>query len=181
MGNVKQEACELFIEQEIEDGLKQGKTPYSLGKEISAWLEKLFEAKVAPRTVEQRARRAENATNVASDPTPEDDSENGGSGGSSEPKTVGELVEQGSSVREAARIVAERTGQDEERVRTQYRRDPENELAQRFAFLAIKRLEEILPDDPGRQKALTGVAVWCIKAGADIEIIQKTLSREKRQ
>jgi len=57
---------------EIEEGLKQGKTPYSIGKELSAWVEKLFEAKISPRTIEQKARRTQNATNVANSPSPEE-------------------------------------------------------------------------------------------------------------
>ena len=35
------EACELYIEQEIDEALKQGKKPYSIGKELAAWIEKL--------------------------------------------------------------------------------------------------------------------------------------------
>jgi hypothetical protein len=31
-----QEACQLFIEQEIKEGLAQGETPYSIGKELAA-------------------------------------------------------------------------------------------------------------------------------------------------
>jgi len=67
MSTQKQEACQLYIEQEIESGLEKGATPYSIGKEIASWVERLFEAKIPPRTIEQRARRqkAENATNVA--------------------------------------------------------------------------------------------------------------------
>ncbi len=73
----KQEACQLFLEQEIEAGLQDGRTPYSIGKDLAKWVEKLFEAKISPRTIEQKARRrAENATSVASDSTPENDSEN---------------------------------------------------------------------------------------------------------
>ena len=54
---VRQEACELYVEQEIEAGLKEGKTPYSIGKEISDWIGKLFEVKVPPKTIESRAYR----------------------------------------------------------------------------------------------------------------------------
>lgn len=60
------EACELYIEQEIKDGIEQGKNPYSIGKELSTWVAKLFEVKIPNRTIEQRARRIINATNVAS-------------------------------------------------------------------------------------------------------------------
>ena len=58
------EACERYIEQESKSGLDDGKTPYSIGKELSGWVEKLFETHIPPRTIEQRARR-QNATNVA--------------------------------------------------------------------------------------------------------------------
>jgi hypothetical protein len=44
------EACEVYIDQEIETGLKEGKTPYSIGKELSTWIAKLFEVKINPDT-----------------------------------------------------------------------------------------------------------------------------------
>jgi hypothetical protein len=55
---VKAEACQLYIEQEIKDGLTQGKQPADIGRELSVWVEKIFEAKIPARTLEQRARRA---------------------------------------------------------------------------------------------------------------------------
>lgn len=63
----KQEACQLYIEQEIESGLADGKTKYAVGKEIATWIEKLFGAKVKPHTIEQRAHRFEEnlLTNVS--------------------------------------------------------------------------------------------------------------------
>ena len=64
-----QEACQLYIEQEIEEGLKQGKTPYSIGKE-----EKLFEAKIMARTIESKAYREKEkiTSNEVKPLTPED-------------------------------------------------------------------------------------------------------------
>jgi len=53
----KSEACELFIEQQIKEDLGKGKTPYSIGKDLSKWIEKLFETHVKPNTIEQRAGR----------------------------------------------------------------------------------------------------------------------------
>ena len=67
------EACELYIEQQIEEALEEGKTPYSIGKEISSMIERIFETKIPARTLEQRARRQINATNVANDSTAEND------------------------------------------------------------------------------------------------------------
>lgn len=65
----KQQACQLFIEQEIEKGLAKGDSTYQIGKEVAKWIEKLFQAKVRPETIEERARRIKIATNVATDPT----------------------------------------------------------------------------------------------------------------
>jgi len=71
-----QEACQVFIEQEIDKGLKAGKTPYSIGKDLTVWLEKLFEAKIPPTTIEKRAERirAKIPTNVGSESTQENHS-----------------------------------------------------------------------------------------------------------
>lgn len=65
------EACQLYIEQEIEEGLRKGKTPYSIGKELAGWVERLFEAKIPEKTLRKRAERSRNklATNVANDAT----------------------------------------------------------------------------------------------------------------
>lgn len=57
MGIEKQEACQLYIEQEIDEGLKQGKTPYTVAKEIIPWLQKLFDVRVNPKTIESKAYR----------------------------------------------------------------------------------------------------------------------------
>ncbi len=55
--SLKQEACQLYIEQEIETGLADGKTAYKIGKELTKEIEQLFEAKVNPGTIEKRAQR----------------------------------------------------------------------------------------------------------------------------
>lgn len=62
----KQEACQLYIEQEIDKGLSEGKTPYTVAKEIIPWLQKLFDVKAKAKTIEKRAerRREELPTNV---------------------------------------------------------------------------------------------------------------------
>lgn len=63
------EACELYIEQEIDDALKEGKKPYSIGKDLSVWIEELFNTKINPTTLEKRAERQQNKspTNVGKD------------------------------------------------------------------------------------------------------------------
>jgi len=72
----KQEACQLFIEQEIEEGLEKGQTPYAIGKEVAIWIEKLFQAKVKPKTIMERARRQKLSTFVDTDITHSSDTEN---------------------------------------------------------------------------------------------------------
>ena len=57
------EACELYIEQQIEEGLEEGKTPYSIGKELSDWVAKLFEVRISPKTLETRAYRQKSTSN----------------------------------------------------------------------------------------------------------------------
>ena len=53
----KHEACELYIEQQIEEGLQEGKTPYSIGKELSDWVAKLFEVRIHPKTIATKVYR----------------------------------------------------------------------------------------------------------------------------
>lgn len=55
--NLKQEACQLYIEQQIETGLEDGKSAYKIGKELTKEIDRLFEAKVKPNTIEKRAQR----------------------------------------------------------------------------------------------------------------------------
>lgn len=51
------EACALYIDQEIESGIKEGKTAYAIGKDLSKWIAKLFQARIKPNTIEKRAQR----------------------------------------------------------------------------------------------------------------------------
>ncbi len=65
----KQQACQLLIDQEIDEGLEAGKTAYSIGKDVAALIEKIFNAKIKPDTIRIRARRQKEklCTNVHSD------------------------------------------------------------------------------------------------------------------
>lgn len=62
------EACQIWIEQRIEEELqeqeKTGKSLRAIGREIAKEIERVFEAKVSPHTIDERARRML-ATNVA--------------------------------------------------------------------------------------------------------------------
>jgi hypothetical protein len=71
------EACQLYIEQQIEEGLQEGKTPYSIGKELALWRERTFAAKIPADTLKKRAQRAKEklGTNVPNDPTYQENSQ----------------------------------------------------------------------------------------------------------
>ena len=51
------EACELWIEQEVEIGLKEGKTPYKIGKELHEDIREIFHVKIPATTIKMRAER----------------------------------------------------------------------------------------------------------------------------
>jgi len=70
------EACELYIEQEIQSGLDDGKTPYSIGKELSDWVAKLFEVRISPKTLETRAYRQKNTSNEVKNSNDQQQTEN---------------------------------------------------------------------------------------------------------
>lgn len=66
------EACELYIEQNIQDGLESGKSPHAIGKEVSLMVAKVFDVKMKANTIEQRAHRIKKngLTNVSKKPEP---------------------------------------------------------------------------------------------------------------
>jgi len=51
------EACEVYIEQEIEAGHREGKSDYAIGKSLSEWIAEQFHAKINRKTLETRSRR----------------------------------------------------------------------------------------------------------------------------
>jgi len=51
------EACQLFIEEQIKEGLAAGKTPHSIGKELTSVIKKYFEAIIPAEAIRSRARR----------------------------------------------------------------------------------------------------------------------------
>ena len=70
------EACQLWIEQRVPEGLEEGKSYRQIGREISKEIEKVFEVYVKPETIRKRAERQDKGgTNVPPQPTAEDDSE----------------------------------------------------------------------------------------------------------
>jgi len=146
------EACEIYIEQEIESGLEDGKTPYQVGKELSDWVAKLFEVRIAPRTIEQRARRKD-ATNVA---------KKSNTVTNSAPYVPEEKsVTHPPTERGGARLGAGRPKKKAATPGTNTGEDKRNSEAFRIAYSAIAQLELIRPEDDFASEALDAVSSWC--------------------
>lgn len=147
---VHQEACQLFIEQEIKEGLAQGKTPYNIGKDLSAWVEKLFETNIPARTIEQKARRVENATNVASAPHPQNHSEIPEKPQTQQIRGESGKFEQGT---------AAGPGRPQKYTPIEPPLKPVSDALQ-FAVMAISQLERVRDDDPQKVRAFKKVSNW---------------------
>jgi len=139
------EACQLFIEQEIKEGLAQGKTPYSIGKELTAMVEKMFEVTIPADTLRKRAGRI--GTNVHTPATP---------------LTPSEIPEKpvNQQVRNEAGAFVEGTAPGPGRPpKYQYPQEPWS-CAMSMAGLAIGHLGRIPDDDPKRHEAFQKVIAW---------------------
>ena len=76
------EACQLWIEQRIEEEIQEqdetGKSLRAIGREIAKEIEKYFKTKVKPNTIKERARRMKSGINVPLDATHNNNSETHG-------------------------------------------------------------------------------------------------------
>ncbi len=140
------EACQVWIEQRVEEELEEGRSYRSIGRTIAAEIERIFKARVNPRTIEKRAERT--ATFVAPLPTPQEHTE---SKDNQEPRkhiATGEKPDGGT--REGAGRKAKYL----------YTETFEVTHALDFAAMAISQLERINKDDPLREEALNEVQTW---------------------
>ena len=136
------EACELYIEQEIKAGLECGKKPYSIGKELSVWIEKMFEVHVKPGTLKEKARRQKIKmdTNVSKKTEPDS------------VDTTMEPQQQGSTNWQAINTRKESAASKKER---------KNEsTALGLAEVAIYQLSLIRDNDENRHEAFLKVKSW---------------------
>jgi len=137
------EACQLYIEQQIKEGLAVGKTPYSIGKELTAMVERLFEASIPHDTLERRAERAKKklGTNV---PTP------------AAPSIPLKISEKPSNqeVRPKSPLAGPGRRPKHEKPIEPY------SCAMQMATIAISQLSRIPQDDPKREKAFQTVIDW---------------------
>lgn len=64
--SIKQEACQLFIEQEIEEAVKQDDINVSAkAREIAVWLGKLFEVEISQEAIRRKIQRAREGVHCA--------------------------------------------------------------------------------------------------------------------
>lgn len=153
------EACQLWIEQRIDEELKDGEHEKSLrqiGREIADEIERLFEAKVKPITITKRASRA--VTNV----TPKEDSTD--SSNYDEIKQIKREPAKDGTMRGGPRPGAGRKPNAE----TTQKGDKEEKekpsfWAMSYADMAISQLKRIRNDDPKREEALRRVKDWVEK------------------
>ena len=135
------EACEVYIEQEIKESLAAGKKPWTIGKELSKWVEKLFEVTINPRVIERRAERINNATNVVKKSKPIETIEY------SQPAIIENRKSQGGGARDGAgrpKVVVEPVSD-----------------AWTYSQMAISQLDRIKACDPHRVEALNQVIEYC--------------------
>jgi hypothetical protein len=156
------EACQLFIEEQIQEGLAKGKTPHSIGKDLTKLIAKMFEASIPAGTLKKRAQRMKEklGTNVPKPETLDNHSDNpekrpnqplrddkgkyveGKPPGPGRPRKYEKSPEPGSSDND---------------------HDPSSSRALEFAELAISQLKKIKDDDPYREEALQKVISFAEK------------------
>lgn len=137
------EACELYIEQEIKESLAKGKKPWTIGKELSKWVEKLFEVTINPETIRTRARRAETRERS----NDREKSQTTETITNSTPQIIENRKPQGGGKRENAgrpKIVVEPVSD-----------------AWTYSQMAISQLDRIKACDPNRVEALNQVIEYC--------------------
>lgn len=147
------EACQVFIEQEIQEGLAQGKTPYSIGKDLSTWVEKLFETSIPATTIEKKAERIREKvpTNVGNSPT------------TCNPSEITEKQElQG--VKPQTQVVSPQPSTPDPAKKPgpgrppKYPQPPSDAI--HWATVAISQLTRIEDGDPKREQAFNKVLIW---------------------
>jgi len=137
------EACQLYIQQQIQEGLSEGKSPYSIGKELAAWVEKLFETNIPVKTLQTRAWREKrkNTSNEVNPLTCDNFSETQEKPENQEVKLKSPLAGPGRPPKHEKPI------------------EPYS-CAMQMATIAISQLSRITKDDPKREKAFKTVKKW---------------------
>lgn len=178
------EACQVWIEQRVQEELAErnssGKSLRQIGRELAAEIEKVFEAKVNPRSLEKKAERI-GATNVAPQEQPTNQEVKVETVETLDPPKIKMtkeevvveidiMVDQGMSIREASKVLARKLGRSVHGVRRTYCKVKEEQnnkchatFAWQFAEIAIMQLSRINKDDPDRIAAYARVKDWISK------------------
>ena len=143
------EACQLFIEQQIKEGLAAGKNPYSIGKELTVMIEKYFEASIPSETIRSRARHIQKKAGEITTPhiTP-----------SNRTKNLDKRVNQ--VVIDAKGKFTEGTAPGPGRPLKYEKPIEPYSCALQMATIAISQLSRIMKDDPKREEAFQAVIKW---------------------
>lgn len=172
------DACQIFIEEQIKEGLAQGKNPYSIGKELTAMIERMFEASIPVETLRTRARRMKGTLHykksdtgqMTSPPsTPENHAENQQKAANHEIVTPHESMK--NPEKAAKQVLRDEKGHfikpphspGRPPKHKQFEFDPllnRHSDAMYFATIAISQLRRIMADDPDRVEALQKVKDW---------------------
>lgn len=138
------EACEIWIEEHIREGLDEGKAPYLIGKELTDMIERIFHTTIPTKTLASRATRLKKriSSNEESSTTTENNS------GIQKKPARGE---DGKFVEGTAPGPGRRGKYDAPAFRSQ---------AEYFAALAIGQLERISLEDDNAQAAFEKVINW---------------------
>lgn len=164
------EACQVFIEQEIQEGLAQGKTPYSIGKDLSAWVEKLFETSIPATTIEKKAERIREKipTNVGNSVTICNSSE------IQEKQELQEVEPQTQAVSPQPSTPDPDPGKKPGPGRPpKYPQPPSDAI--HWATVAISQLSRIEDGDPKREQAFKKVVDWI---NAQLEVAIRSPKRQ---
>jgi hypothetical protein len=143
------EACQLYIEEQIKEGLAAGKTPYSIGKELTAMVERLFEAGIPSETLRSRARYIKKKSGEITTPsvTPSKPSDN------LEKRPNQVLINDKGKFQEGTAPGPGRRPKHEKPI------EPYS-CAMQMARIAVSQLSRIPKDDPKREKAFKTVIQW---------------------
>lgn len=175
----------MWLQERVEEELESGddKSLREIGRVIAGEVERLFEVKINPGTIKERARRMKIGTNVPKPANVDVAGVKSGNAGNIDPiSKVNAKVASGKSEREAVGEVAQETGKKKGSLRVAvYRKKkqaqaatthsptnattPEphhNDFAMRYAKMAIADLK-CIGNHPDKQQALDFVESWITK------------------
>ncbi len=142
------EACQLFIEERIKEGLAEGKSAYAVAKELSAKIQQMFETAIPHSTLKDRALRMKRKIG-GNPPTP--------------PTTANHYK---IPEKRHNQVLTDDKGQFKKGTAPGPGRPPKYEepepysCAMQMARIAVSQLSRIPKDDPKREKAFRTVTNW---------------------